>query len=253
MTETDPARVELTYDAGCPNVAAARSLLIKAFTRTGVSARWREWERGSPDCPGHARLYGSPTVLVNGQDVADSAPVAGSAACRVYVDGEGRLSGVPPLDAICFALLNAAPEGQASWRWQTMAASFPAVGTALLPKLTCPLCFPAYAAILGAVGVDFVNYTPYLLPLTVIFLVVAVAVLARQSRRTGNYSTLTLGIAASVLVLAGKFHAESDWLANGGVVLLVVAVFLGSRTKPTSTNSCPACAPGRNEESMEAR
>jgi len=251
--KANAARVELIYDAGCPNAAAARSLLIKAFTRTGISARWREWERGSPDCPGHARRYGSPTLLVDGRDVADAAPVSGSAACRVYVDGEGRLSGAPPLDAICFALLNAAPEGPASRRWKTMAASLPAVSVALLPKLTCPLCFPAYAAILGAVGVDFINYTPYLLPLTAIFLVVAVAVLARQSRRTGNYSALTLGIAASVLVLAGKFHAESDWLANGGVVLLVVAVFLGSRMKPSSVNSCPACAPGRNEESMEAR
>ena len=38
-------RVELIYDADCPNVPATRSLLIQAFTKTGVSARWREWER----------------------------------------------------------------------------------------------------------------------------------------------------------------------------------------------------------------
>ena len=247
------AQVELIYDAGCPNVAAARSRLIKAFTRTGVSARWREWERGSPDCPERARHYGSPTVLVDGHDVADSAMLAGSAACRVYADGEGRLTGAPPLDAVCSALLKAVPQGPTSRRWQAMAATFPAVGVALLPKLTCPLCFPAYAAILGAVGVDFINYTPYLLPLTAIFLVIAIAMLARQSRRSGHYAALTLGIAAAVLVLTGKFHAESDWLANGGVVLLVAAVFLGSRAKPKSINSCPSCAPGGIEDPAEAR
>jgi len=42
-------RVELIYDADCPNVAAARCLLIQAFARTGVSARWCEWERGAPE------------------------------------------------------------------------------------------------------------------------------------------------------------------------------------------------------------
>ena len=245
--------VELIYDADCPNVVAARSLLIKAFTSTGVSARWREWERGSPDCPEYARRYGSPTVLVNGRDVAVSMPVAGSAACRVYVDGHGALSRTPPLDALCSALLNAMPERQAPRRWQTIATSFPAVGVALLPKLTCPLCFPAYAAILGAIGVDFFNYTPYLLPLTATFLVVAVAVLARQSRRTGNLGPLMLGIAAAVLVLAAKFHAESEWIANGGIVLLVAAVFLSSRARPASVHSCSACAASGNDESVQAR
>lgn len=250
--KTHAARVELVYDAACPNVASARSLLVKAFTRTGVAARWREWERSSPDCPEDARRYGSPTILVDGRDVVDSAPVAGSGACRVYPDERGRLTRIPPLDAVCRALLNA-PPGKPRGRWQSLVASFPAVGVALLPKLTCPLCFPAYAAILGAVGVDFINYTPYLLPLTAIFLVIAAAILARQSRRTGNYTALTLGITAAVVVMVGKFHAESDWLAYGGVVLLVVAVFLGGRAKPMSNDSCPACAPGGNEEPVEAR
>ena len=59
-------RVELIYDADCPNVAAARSLLIKAFARTGVSARWREWERGAADSPEYARRYGSPALLIDG-------------------------------------------------------------------------------------------------------------------------------------------------------------------------------------------
>lgn len=246
-------RVELIYDADCPNAASARSLLIKAFTQTGVSARWREWERGAPDSPDYASQYGSPTLLVDGKDVAGAGPVAGIGACRVYADGEGKLSRTPPLDVVCSALLNGSPGKPARTRWQAAAASFPAVGVALLPKLTCPLCFPAYAAVLSAVGLEFVDYTPYLLPLTISFLVVAVVVLALQTRRTGNGYPLVMGIAASALVLIGKFQFESEWLTIGGIVLLVAAVFLGSRAKPSSTVSCPACAIGGNEKQVQAR
>jgi len=237
-------QVELIYDADCPNVASARALLIQAFTRTGVSARWREWERSAPDSPEYARRYGSPTILVNKRDVGGSGPDAGNAACRIYSDGDGKLSRTPPLEAICTALLNASPGKPARTRWQAVIASLPAVGAASLPKLTCPLCFPAYAAVLSAMGLEFVDYTPYLLQLTAAFLVVALAVLAVQSRRTRNVHPLLLGIAASALVLIGKFQFESEWLTIGGIILLVIAVFLGSRTKSMPTASCPACTPG---------
>jgi hypothetical protein len=246
-------QVELIYDADCPNVAAARSLLIQAFTQTGVSARWREWERGAPDSPDYASRYGSPTILVAGQDVAGAAPVAGVGACRVYADGAGKLSRTPPLESICSALLSASSRNPARTRWQAIVASSPAVGIALLPKLTCPLCFPAYAAVLGALGLEFVDYTPYLLPLTATFLVVALAVLARQGWLTGNIRPLILGIAASALVLIGKFRFESDWVTIGGIVLLVAAIFLGNRTKSGSTVSCSACVTGGNEKQVQAR
>ena len=245
-------KVELIYDADCPNVAQARSVLIKAFTSAGVSARWREWERSAPDSPEYARSYGSPTILVDGRDATGSVPGAGNAACRIYSDGDGKLSRTPPLDAVCSALLGASTSKPATTRWQAIAASSPAVGVALLPKLTCPLCFPAYAAILSAIGLEFVDYTPYLLPLTAAFLVIAVIVLSLQTRRTGNAYPLLLGIAASVLVLIGKFHLESDWLTAGGIVLLVAAVFLGSRAKSTSTAFCPACVAGESGQQVKA-
>ena len=134
-------KVELIYDADCPNVTQARSLLIKAFTRTGVSARWLEWERTAPESPEYARSRGSPTILVEGQDVAGDSTISGSGACRIYNDDQGKLSGTPPLEAVCAALTKAAPVNPLKKsRWQTLAASFPALGVALLPKLTCPLC-----------------------------------------------------------------------------------------------------------------
>ncbi len=243
--------VELIYDADCPNVLDTRSQLIKAFTRTGVSARWIEWERGSPDAPDYARAYGSPTILVDGKDIAGVAPNAGTRACRVYSDARGNLSRTPPIEAICSALFDAAPRKKpVAGHWQAAAASFPAVGTALLPKLTCPLCFPAYAAILSALGIEFLDYTPYLLPLTAIFLAVAITVLALQVRRTGNVIPLILGVAASLIVLFAKFGLEADWLTTAGIIMLIAAIIFGNRTK--SIAPCPVCVVGEADQHVKA-
>lgn len=239
-------KVELIYDADCPNVIQARALLIEAFTRTGISERWLEWERSAPDCPAYAKRYGSPTILIDGQDVAEAGAVSGSGACRVYSDGAGRLSGIPPLEAVCAALLDkAAPlKSSSRGRWQTLVAAFPALGVAFLPKLVCPLCFPAYAAILSALGLEFIDYTPYLVPLTATFLAIVIAVLTFQARRTGNTSGLLAGAAASIMVLAGKFYFESTAVATAGVILLIIAIVLGNRSRSNATATCPACVVG---------
>jgi hypothetical protein len=238
--------VELIYDADCPNVLSARSRLIEAFTRTGISARWREWERSSPDAPDYARAYGSPTILVEGKDIAGVAPSAGVRACRVYSDARGNLSRTPSFEAISLALSDASRrKNVAAGHWKPLAASFPAVGTALLPKLTCPLCFPLYAVMLSALGIEFLDYTPYLFRLTAVFLAMAIAVLAFQMRRSGNLAPLILGITASLVVLFAKFYLESDWLTTGGIIMLVAAIFLSRRTKSTANSSCPTCAVDR--------
>jgi hypothetical protein len=246
--------VELIYDADCPNMTQARSLLIRAFARTGVSARWLEWERTAPGSPVYAKRYGSPTILIDGKDVAGTDAVSGSSACRVYSNGGGRLSGIPPLETVCSALLaKAAPVTPSNpGRWRALAAASPALGVALLPKLVCPLCFPAYAAILSALGLEFIDYTPYLLPLTAIFLAVALGVLALQARRTGNVTALLLGLAAAAVVLLGKFHFEYDWLTTGGVVLLIIAILLGNRARSTITPACPACVSGSSDQPVKA-
>src|SRR2546427_12053208 len=53
----------------------------------------------------------------------------------------------------------------------------PGIVAALLPSLTCPLCWPAYAGVLSSLGVGFVGTTAYLLPLTATFLAIAVGAL----------------------------------------------------------------------------
>jgi len=100
MTRT----VELIFDRECPNVDGAREQLRRAFAAVGVTASWIEWDRESPDAPAYVRRYGSPTVLVDGQDVEGVETESEAACCRVYAGGDGGFGGVPILAKIVDAL-----------------------------------------------------------------------------------------------------------------------------------------------------
>lgn len=213
-------RVEFIYDRDCPNIEDARAQLRLTLSQSGLPATWQEWERNDPAIPAYARLYGSPTILVDGRDITGDSP-SGDPSCRIYANTQGRNRGVPDSTLIRTALQRHMPSTPPPARRLQFAALLPAIGAALLPKLTCPVCWPAYAAVLSALGVGFVDYTPYLMPLTVVFLAVTLAILAWRPRR--GYAPLGLGIAASAIVLAGKFLFDSDIAVYTGIVFLVGA------------------------------
>jgi len=230
--------VELVYDKDCPNAEAARTTLHHALTEAGLAAQWTEWEAASDATPTHLRHYGSPMVLVNGHDVAGAEP-GDAASCRVY-EVNGTRSGVPPADLIVRALLAAAPERRPGGRSRGLLV-LPAIGAALVPGLTCPACWPGYAAALSALGLGFIPTTPYLLPLTVGFLGVALVALAvRAETRT----PLAIGVAASVIVLMGKFVLDSNPVTYMGAGLLVAASL--SITRVRHAAPCSACAPEKS-------
>jgi hypothetical protein len=215
-------KIEFIYELSCPNVADAREQLRLALEQTGLPAHWQEWEHNDPSSPDYTRRYGSPSILVNGVDVAGE-PASDAASCRIYTNTQGRNRGVPDAALIRTALekrmQNPKPSLPAG-RLQ-LASLLPAVGAALLPKLTCPACWPAYAALLSALGVGFIDYTPYLLPLTLVFLIVTLAILAWRPHR--GYAPLALGLFASAAMLIGKFFFDSDIATYAGVALLVGA------------------------------
>lgn len=97
-------KVELIIDRDCPNVAAARQQLNQAFAAIGLKATWTEWDREAQDAPPYARLYGSPTVLVDERDVDGEATESDANSCRVYLGADGRLQGVPAVERIVAAL-----------------------------------------------------------------------------------------------------------------------------------------------------
>jgi hypothetical protein len=98
--------VDLVYDLDCPNIEAARANLRRAFANLGQPPGWREHRIGSAALPAYARGYGSPTILVDGRDVAGSEP-GSDACCRLYAGSEGT-SGAPAVEQIAAALERAA-------------------------------------------------------------------------------------------------------------------------------------------------
>lgn len=101
--------------------------------------------------------------------------------------------------------------------------SFIASGVAALPVLTCPACWPLYAGLLSALGLEFANYTPFLLPVTVVLLVIALVPLAWKAKQRRGYKPLLSGIVGTALILTGKFWLGSQPLYYAGIVILLAA------------------------------
>ena len=89
-------------------------------------------------------------------------------------------------------------------------AALPSVGVALLPKLTCPVCWPAYTALLSSAGIGFVDYTPFLLPTVAVFLGVTLWALAFRASARRGYGPFWLGVLGALGVLVGKFIFETE-------------------------------------------
>lgn len=105
--------VELIYDPGCPNLVAAREVLAQALRDAGMPTVWTEWNSDDPSCPERVRGLGSPTILVNGKDVAPGPhpwaqrePGQGP-RCRIYEDESGKTVGAPPLAQVARAIAEA--------------------------------------------------------------------------------------------------------------------------------------------------
>ena len=114
--------VELIYLDECPNVSKARTQLLRAFGEAGLSPRWIEWEQSDAETPVYAWGYASPTILVDGKDVAGAELSGKGSCCRLYVDPSGGFSGVPAVETIAAALRNAKKSRQVRgrrgwWRW----------------------------------------------------------------------------------------------------------------------------------------
>jgi len=244
--------VEIIYFEGCPNLPDAREHLMQAFAKSGRIQQWQEWNRDDPESPPYASHYGSPTILVDGKDVTGDPPIEdGSAACRVYLDDSGVAQGAPAIDTIVAALVAAdsgasgESGGRANIKWRNFTAALPAVGAAALPKLTCPACWPAYSGLLSATGIGFINYTPYLLPLTVMFVGLSLASLGWRARLRRGFGPFWFGVMAATVLILGKCAFDSDVAMYVGIALLMTAALWNAWPRAAIDGElCPDCVPG---------
>jgi mercuric ion transport protein len=122
--------------------------------------------------------------------------------------------------------------------WRQSLLAVPGIGVALLPKLACPMCWPLYAGILSSVGLGFLISATYLLPFTVVLLILTLGVLCFRARQYRGYGPFLLGLVASMTVLIGKFYLESNPIVYFAVAFLVVASVWNSWPHKAV---CPSC------------
>jgi hypothetical protein len=244
------SRVELIYDADCPNVGATRAALLKAFHALSIEPRWVEWDRSDPESPAEIRACASPTIWVGGIDVAGNTEALAEGACRLYRDESGRLSGIPSDASIVDALRRSLIRDQVGLTpdrrtWWTSLAALPAMGAALIPVGLCPACWPAYLGFLGSAGAGALVESRNLLPLTTGLFGLSLVSLGYRAGRRHGYGPLWLGGGAMALLLVSKFAVSFDPGVYAGIFMLLAASAWNAWPKgraARANESCPQCA-----------
>ena len=75
-------RIELVYFEGCPNASQARENLKEAVEASNEDLTWSQWDLMEESTPADYRRFGSPTVLVDGEDVTGENVGTAAMACR---------------------------------------------------------------------------------------------------------------------------------------------------------------------------
>jgi hypothetical protein len=134
--------------------------------------------------------------------------------------------------------------------WKETALAVPGVVVSMLPKVICPVCSPAYAAVLSSLGLGFLVSTTYLLPVTVAFLAVAVGALAFRSSSRRGLRPFWIGMIAASSVVAGKFWLDSVTIIYTGVGWLVLASVWNVVPRRASICSCLPADAGSTSEGI---
>ncbi len=241
--------IDLIYDVDCPHASRARANLRRALESQNWPVRWREWLRTASETPAGLRRLGSPTILVDGRDVAGAAPLDGEGACRIYLAGNRQRVDAPSVPMIVTALQETRSKGSppvAKARLLSSLAVVPGTIAAFLPALSCPACWPAYAGLLSSLGIGFMWNGKYLLPITVLLLGVALAALAHRARERKGYGPLVVGSIGSVALLVAKFLVHRPWVAGAAAGLILFASVWNAWPQRIAPRSCTACTPDRS-------
>ena len=178
MSTAKLPRVQLLSSRDCPNAEQTRHRLREALASEGLPPIFEEVSLDEESTPASLRNWGSPTVLVDGEDLAGGPGVSG-AACRIYAGTS--LAGVPP-ETLMRAAIQRATVRRRRFRGDEMAprvmnekdkyiatgSALGAVGAAGVATLAGLCCAgPSVVALLGASGAvaaaGLAPYRPYFL------------------------------------------------------------------------------------------
>jgi hypothetical protein len=107
-------KVELLWWEGCPSTERALDAVREALTELGldetlVSMREIQTDEDAQD----ARFLGSPTILIDGEDIVPAAADEHiGLSCRVYRRRDGRISPLPDPDDLREALRRTAERAE---------------------------------------------------------------------------------------------------------------------------------------------
>jgi len=102
-------KVEVLYVADCPSHGPTVRLLRDVLAAEGVQAEVAEVLVVDARMASELKFSGSPTIRINGQDIAAEAPKSGTLACRLY-PGSPQI-GVPPMELVRRAVVKAREGG----------------------------------------------------------------------------------------------------------------------------------------------
>ncbi|HEY3586411.1 MAG TPA: hypothetical protein VGK85_04635 [Myxococcaceae bacterium] len=105
-------RVQLLFFEGCPHVDATRRVLRQALESAGLGeVALEQIDVDAASMPADFRDWGSPTILIDGVDIAGERGPSGR-SCRLY--GNAGQAGVPSKQLIEEQLRRAAGHSSAS-------------------------------------------------------------------------------------------------------------------------------------------
>ena len=98
-------KIEILYVADCPSYPPTVKLLEEVLAAEGIKAEVTKVLVADKQMASKFKFRGSPTIRINGLDIAEDSSSVGSFACRLY-PGSQQV-GVPPVELVRRALLRA--------------------------------------------------------------------------------------------------------------------------------------------------
>jgi len=103
--------IEILYVADCPSHPAAVKLVRDVLAAEGITAQVHQILVTDKEMAGKLKFLGSPTIRINGRDVADDQKTESfGLSCRLY--SGSKQVGLPPMELVRHAIVKARQESR---------------------------------------------------------------------------------------------------------------------------------------------